>query len=81
MMVHIFHVSIVKVPYCLCVILHIKYVGNDGDVIANLPPMMYNLSVVATSNDVPPQSASDFVGPVTLTNGSAQCKCNIIIQC
>ena len=57
----------------LNVILHIKCVGNDGDVVGNLPPMMYTLMVEATSDDNPPQYASDIVGPITLTGGSSGC--------
>jgi len=57
------------------VILYIQYVGNDGDVIANLDPMMYTLMVEAITEDYFPQHASDVAGPVTLTGGSAQRKC------
>ena len=32
--------------------------------------------VEATTDDEPPQFASDIVGPVILTNGSVTCKCN-----
>ena len=45
-------------------ILHIKYIGNDGDVVGGLSPMMYTLMVEATTNDDPPQHASDVVGPI-----------------
>ena len=41
--------------------------------IANLSPMSYTLIVEATSNDDPPQHASDIVGPITLT-GDKECK-------
>ena len=59
------------------VILYIQCIGNDGDVIANLDPRMYTLMVNATSNDIPPQFASDVVGPITVSGRSAQGKCNI----
>ena len=52
-------------------------IGNDGEIFANLPPMMYNVTVVGTSNDNPLQNASDIVGPVALFNGTAQCECNL----
>ena len=29
------------------------------------------------NNNVPPQTASDIVGPVTLTGGLATCKCDM----
>ena len=54
-------------------ILHIKYIGNDGDVVGGLSPMMYTLMVEATTNDDPPQFASDVVGPITLAGGSSGC--------
>ena len=56
-------------------ILHIKYIGNDGDVIANLSPGSYMLMVEAinTTGNNPPQHASDIVGPITLAGGSAGC--------
>ena len=41
--------------------------------------MMYTLMVEAITegNDTHrPQHASDIVGPITLTGGSEQCKCN-----
>ena len=47
--------------------------GIDGHVITDLPPMEYNLMVEAASDDYPPQFASDFVGPVSLTNQPATC--------
>ena len=49
--------------------------GNDGDSIAWLLPNTYTVMVEATSNDDPPQFASDIAGPVILT-GSVVCKCN-----
>ena len=56
-------------------ILHIKYIGNDGDVIANLSPGSYTLMVEATNTtgNNPTQHASDIVGPITLAGGSAGC--------
>ena len=33
--------------------------------------------VEATTDDDPSQIASDIVGPVTLTGGSATCKCDM----
>ena len=60
------------------VILYIQCIGNDGDVIGNLDPMMYTLMVEAiTEGNFThlPQHASDVAGPVTLTGGSAQRKC------
>ena len=68
-----YHIAYVRM------ILHIIYVGNDGDVIPNLPPIMYNLSVEATpegNTEYDLRFASNIVGPVTLTNCSVQCKCN-----
>ena len=52
-------------------------VGKKGDVIPDLPPMKYTLMVEATTDDDPPQCASDVVGPTSLTGGSAQCRCKI----
>ena len=40
--------------------------------------MMYTLMVQATSDDDLPQSASDVVGPITLTGGTAKCKLKCI---
>ena len=77
MMAHISHVSILTIIVAQCdIMLYNKYIGNNGDVIADLPPMSYTLMVEAATDDDPPQSASDVVGPVTLTGGSAQCKYN-----
>ena len=73
MMANIFIVIYNK---CLLnVILHIKYVGNDSDVVGDLPPMMYTLMVEATNTtgNNPPQYASDIVGLITLTGGSSGC--------
>ena len=43
--------------------------------------MQYTLMVEASADeptdDVPPQTASDIVGPVTLTGGLATCKCDM----
>ena len=44
--------------------------------------MEYTLMVEATTDDdpidnVPPQTASDIVGSVTLTGGLATCKCDM----
>ena len=61
-------------------LLYCKCVGNNGDVIPDLPPMKYTLTVEATTDDNPPQSASDVVGPITLTGGSAQCKCKTYLH-
>ena len=58
-------------------ILYIQCIGNDGDVIGNLDPMFYTLMVeaIAEGNSTHlPQYASDVVGPVTVTGGSALCK-------
>ena len=53
-------------------------IGTDGQAaITGLPPMAYTLMVEATTDDDPPQFASDIVGPVTLTGRSATCTCNI----
>ena len=52
-------------------------IGNDGEVVANLPPMVYNLTVVATSVDNTLQNATDVAGPIVLTSGTAQCECNL----
>jgi len=49
-------------------------IGNDGEVVANLDPMMYNLTVVATAVDNPLQNATDVAGPIVLTSGTAQCE-------
>ena len=37
--------------------------------------MKYTLMVEATTDDDPPQYASDIVGPILLTNEPATCKC------
>ena len=54
-------------------ILHIKCIGNDGDVVGNLSPMMYTLMVEATNTTGynPPQHASDVVGPITLAGDTS----------
>ena len=52
-------------------------IGNDGEVVANLPPMMYTLTVLATSVDNTLQNASDIIGPIILTSGTAQCEYNL----
>ena len=53
----------------------LQYIGNDGDVVSNLSPMMYTLMVEATNTtgNNPPQHASDIVGPITLGGGTSGC--------
>ena len=55
------------------------WIGYDGKVIATLSPMSYTLIVEATAVDNPQQTASDIVGPITLTGGSATCEYNIAL--
>ena len=41
--------------------------------------MNYTLMVEATADDNQQQTASDIVGPITLTGGSAACEYNIAV--
>ena len=53
---------------------NVYQIGNDGDVITNLIPISYTLMVEATAVDNSQQTASDIVGPITLTADSATCE-------
>ena len=77
----IFPVSILEAQYLLYLFWCYAFTGNDSDIIAGLPPNTYNLTVRATSTDDPLQTATDVAGPITLTGGSAVCKCNTQHQC
>ena len=56
-------------------------IGTDGQVVTGLPtPMEYTLMVKATTDDDPPQFASDIVGPVTLTGETSAGRCNMQYQ-
>lgn len=63
---------------CITVLTNyvIEYVGNDGDVITDLPPANYILMVETSTSDDPQSFASDTVGPVSLTEDSTACKYN-----
>ena len=48
--------------------------GSDGDIVTNIPvPMNYTLMVEATSTNDSNQNATDTVGPISLSGGSATC--------
>ena len=38
---------------------------------------MVEATATETTDDVPPQTASDIVGPITLTGGLPTCKCDM----
>ena len=51
-------------------------IGTDGQVVTGLPTSMeYILMVEATTDDDPPQFASDIVGPVTSIGGTSTGRC------
>jgi len=56
-------------------------IGNDGEVVANLPLLMYTVTVtvVATSIDNTLQNASDVLGPLRTIgyHSAAQCEYNL----
>ena len=41
--------------------------------------MNYTLMVEATADDNQQQTASDIIGPITLTGGSATCEYNMVL--
>ncbi|XP_065918054.1 uncharacterized protein [Dysidea avara] len=50
---------------------------SDGDIVTNIPvPMNYTLMVEATSTNDSNQNATDTVGPISLSGGSATSTCS-----